>query len=649
MKIGKRLLAFLLALVLTCSCLGVAVFAAEDEEATKQVEETTAAETEGVAETEEAPTEETKAEEDDDLLRSTFDVYVRGLTADQVPASAYIQYRLTGGVNETQKRYLREVEPVEESGSLKYTFEVTAPKGAETRMAANSVNAYDYNTIIGYYGSVFMRVTSQTNPIGNPNYGGSLGTLVTLQYTGFSGTVTVTYEDYDTKAGTELMESWTSDPIPANQAYDVSKQMPESLDYNGHHYVLWPTRTGKPIGTMANKDISIRASYVLDENQNDIPDRCEVTVIYKVVNGGWDDGTTESITEYITVYKKNESTGNWTSTTVNDIEAPAVGNNPDKYYGAGSWDTEPSTSYKGSQAKQTFEYTYTYEKLADITVTVDGEEKTVPGGTQLSDLDKPSKDGSTFTGWTVNGKEVDDEYVLQPGDAIVSNWTVNPGSVSTEVWHGDNVPSFAAKAEDREEFLNDVLTEDDWAQMANGADIDIYLTIQDADNSVSEAEKQMVAAATDAIPGDYEVAKYLDIGLLKVIDKNTDDPIFINQTQKPLRLTVDVPEELLADGRVFVVVRVHNGVAEVLEDLVPGDGAHITFETDRFSTYAIAYRIEKDPDEPSKPTETTAPANPDVPKTGDEANLALWITMMTVSAAGAAMLVLADYKKRRMN
>ena len=52
--------------------------------------------------------------------------------------------------------------------------------------------------------------------------------------------------------------------------------------------------------------------------------------------------------------------------------------------------------------------------------------------------------------------------------------------------------------------------------------------------------------------------------------------------EKPIRLTISIPEELRKDGRTFVIYREHNGVVELLKDL-DNDPATVTIESDQFS------------------------------------------------------------------
>lgn len=53
---------------------------------------------------------------------------------------------------------------------------------------------------------------------------------------------------------------------------------------------------------------------------------------------------------------------------------------------------------------------------------MDGENYIVEEGTTIGKLQDPAKDGYVFGGWKVNGVEVEDDYVLQPGDVLEPIW-----------------------------------------------------------------------------------------------------------------------------------------------------------------------------------------------------------------------------------
>ena len=67
-----------------------------------------------------------------------------------------------------------------------------------------------------------------------------------------------------------------------------------------------------------------------------------------------------------------------------------------------------------------------------LNVTVDGKTVTVDEGTTFGALalEEPTKGDYFFAGWTVNGKTVEDGYVLQPGDVIEAIWEMTPVSTT---------------------------------------------------------------------------------------------------------------------------------------------------------------------------------------------------------------------------
>lgn len=83
----------------------------------------------------------------------------------------------------------------------------------------------------------------------------------------------------------------------------------------------------------------------------------------------------------------------------------------------------------------------------------------------------------------------------------------------------------------------------------------------------------------------------------------------INQTLKPIRITIVVPQVYLdqSNGREFAVIRSHVNAdgtitTDILKDL-DDDETTVTFETDRFSIYTLIYDVPKaeQPLTPSQP------------------------------------------------
>ncbi len=127
--------------------------------------------------------------------------------------------------------------------------------------------------------------------------------------------------------------------------------------------------------------------------------------------------------------------------------------------------------------------------------------------------------------------------------------------------------------------------------MEDGTDIRIVLDVKDASDSVGSGDKGLVEAAlqeADAVKG-YKVGQYLDISLFKIVGESRSA---ISRTNSKITVTIAIPDSLKNAGgeaaTAFAVIRVHDGVAEILNDL-DNDPETITIETDRFSTYVIVH------------------------------------------------------------
>ena len=127
----------------------------------------------------------------------------------------------------------------------------------------------------------------------------------------------------------------------------------------------------------------------------------------------------------------------------------------------------------------------------------------------------------------------------------------------------------------------------------DGVGIITEVIVETVDESTVDSDVKIALeqALTDSVKGKEgvttKIAQYLD---LSVLLKTTDGKELgkINKMSEPLTFTIAIPEDLKQDGRVFVVLRMHDGETSVLETTMNADGT-LSFETDRFSTYALAY------------------------------------------------------------
>ena len=165
----------------------------------------------------------------------------------------------------------------------------------------------------------------------------------------------------------------------------------------------------------------------------------------------------------------------------------------------------------------------------------------------------------------------------------------NAGNVNVDFASGENAPNVSISEETssklKEEIIAEHLTPEEKAAVANGDNLDIILVVEDAGESVPAADKQAIEAVLTNT--EYTIGMYLNIDLIKLI--NGQQVGKITELNTPIRVTIEIPEDLRSANREFVLVRVHNGVAEILED-VDGDPDTITIVTDKFSTYSIAYQ-----------------------------------------------------------
>ena len=136
-----------------------------------------------------------------------------------------------------------------------------------------------------------------------------------------------------------------------------------------------------------------------------------------------------------------------------------------------------------------------------------------------------------------------------------------------------------------------------------GKTVTVVADVQKADSSNAQvqADAKKIQKELEALTAESNntatVAMYLDLSVLI----KADDTVLGNITNlsTPMKFTVVVPENLLAEGREFYILRVHNGA---VNKIVPERNKNIlTFGTDRFSTYAVVYEDKKVEDNGTTP------------------------------------------------
>ena len=104
--------------------------------------------------------------------------------------------------------------------------------------------------------------------------------------------------------------------------------------------------------------------------------------------------------------------------------------------------------------------------------------------------------------------------------------------------------------------------------------------------TTNNVEKKDAEEVTKLVTEKGKVAQYLDLKVVVLADG--EEIGTLNKLSKPLTFEIEIDKELIVDGREFYVVRVHDGKAEKLTLTHVKDNKY-SFESDLFSTYALAY------------------------------------------------------------
>lgn len=306
------------------------------------------------------------------------------------------------------------------------------------------------------------------------------------------------------------------------------------------------------------------------------------------------------------------------------------------------------------------------KELPADSYTVKGNTATAPGIYTLTITAKGNYTGT-----------VEQTYVIVPAKAEDSpreEITIGRGKVKVDIKFEGTVPP-ATQLTDKAELLSMLvdsgdITADELAQIADGASVDIVLTVKEA--SVPDEVKTATAQAAKGCT----IGQYLDISLFKYMTVNgkQQDGVALRTTKNALTISVAVPDALIntnsAVNRTYCIVRNHEGTIDVLDAAFDAAGKTLTFKTDRFSIYAIAYKdtavpssgsnpgsnnssndSETKKNEVAAPTPAPTPASTSkpstitaMPQTGDTSNPTLYVVLLVASLLGLAVVFVC--KKR---
>ncbi|MBP3800286.1 MAG: hypothetical protein ILA19_04840 [Bacilli bacterium] len=234
------------------------------------------------------------------------------------------------------------------------------------------------------------------------------------------------------------------------------------------------------------------------------------------------------------------------------------------------------------------------------------------------------------TGGTINTQEatkdfvgkVGDSRVVVPASAIVVDKKANYPQVSTlspkisdsvvinsvakniAVVKDDSDP-FTVKAEGgiyTDEPAADEIAEGYVAKkIIAGANENKYTIVKESELklkvisgmiSKADVDQKEVEAINKEIKDKYTLIGYFDVLLTKT-NNNGDIVEYVSEAESKVKVTLGLPDGLpkVKDGyiRKYYVVKMHNGKATLIDDVTDNGDGTVSFMSDEFSTYAVAY------------------------------------------------------------
>ncbi len=298
----------------------------------------------------------------------------------------------------------------------------------------------------------------------------------------------------------------------------------------------------------------------------------------------------------------------------------------------------PALTANGKEQTQTVKsVTVTNSKgeTLDVTYDVTGNTQTNPGGYEMT---------ITGTGNFTGIKKQSFAIAPGAGQPVDTDSSGNPvlgdGTIIVEVRRESGAPVTnlgTPKAQIVEMLTRSGdVTAQELAAVADGAELRITFPVRDGVSADDQAKIEALARG-------YTVGSCFDITMYKQLGGG--EKTYLHETGKSVTMTVQVPDRLLNTQRnvkrTFWTVRCHDGNAEFLPTRYNGSDKTLSFETDRFSGYAIVYKDTKTSDN----TQNTATG--DNPRTGDNSHIEAWITVMALSAVGIAAVITVKRKKRK--
>lgn len=208
-----------------------------------------------------------------------------------------------------------------------------------------------------------------------------------------------------------------------------------------------------------------------------------------------------------------------------------------------------------------------------------------------------------------------------------------PNTVTPVVSKGTPATSVSSDADKIVENTKASYSEEQQVALKEGGKADVKVSVSKA--TPTAEDKKLVETQLNST---NKIAMYLDLGV-KVSIKDADGTVIgtdvaLSETGTPVQFTVALDDSFINTNntvdRTYQVVRIHEGKVDVLPATFDPETKTITFESDKFSTYALMY--------------TDTPKTSKTPVTSDDGNVALYAGMGVIALA--AVVAMIFFKKK---
>lgn len=339
----------------------------------------------------------------------------------------------------------------------------------------------------------------------------------------------------------------------------------------------------------------------------------------------------------LTVADSNEDTTNALAQVANAVSAEAVNLTLDQIVSKGngnSWET-PVTQF--SQPVKMKLKVADYDTAAGYEVVREHNGNLTKLTTSVSEDGTLTFETNQFSTYFIvkTAKKADNGNAKTENSSNTSSTTASSAAGSTDnaitaqSVSGEGVPAInIASAADQ--LLNLAkLSEDENKAVKAGNKTQFVLSASGTTPTKEEI------ALIQSVLGNNVIGQYLNLNLTLKISGRADRQI--TDLSAPMYIAITIPQNLVNHDssieRTYRIVRIHDGVATLIDGNYDAATNQFTFATDGFSTYALVY----------EDVNTTLTGRS--PKTGDNS---LWMVWTLILCAGCSILFAAGkrYKKR---